>query len=159
MKTLIIYASHAGYTRECAEKIASYLVKEATILDIENMAADFNVEPYAKIIIGSYVHAGRIASKIKRFLKKYQPLISQKKIAFFLSCLSKDNFGKYLRQNIPTPLLNQALSKTHVGAAVYYEKLNPLERFMLKKITGRNQSFSVPENDNIRRFAEEIANL
>src|SRR5665648_937266 len=86
MKTLIIYASTYGYTKECVEKLKELIDGEVIITDIKKDDVPSSDE-FDNIIIGGSIYMGQIHKKLKEYCTANLNLLLNKKIALFL-CLS-----------------------------------------------------------------------
>ncbi len=78
MKTLVVYRTRYGSTREYAEWIAEDLGADVRPMD-QVRAAD--IAPYDTVIVGGYVRMGKIQGA--DFLVKHANELSQKRLFFF----------------------------------------------------------------------------
>jgi menaquinone-dependent protoporphyrinogen IX oxidase len=85
-KILVTYATNAGSTAKVAEAIAAELGKNAAV-EILPLDKVTSLEPYSAIVLGAPMivgwHRGALA-----FLRKNQAVLSQKKLAVFVTCVN-----------------------------------------------------------------------
>lgn len=157
MKTLIIYSTKTGTVEECVTELMDKLKGDITEVKIQRKAPKLDLSPYKQIIIGASIHAGKIQGAIKDFCQNYLDELKEKKLGLFLCCLTPpDEAKKYFKENFPLECVNNAQALGLFGAAVYFEKMNFIERFILKKITKKNKSYSLLNKNNIQEFAKQM---
>lgn len=157
MKTAIIYISRHGTSEKVAQQIAKYFPNEE--VDIINLKKQklHSLSPYHRIILGGSIHMGKVHKKTTAFLEKYHQELLDKQLALFLCCMEK---GQKAQEQFdlafPESLRNNALSKGLLGFEYILEKMSFIERVMLKKITGKDKSFSKIDDEAIRSFVDGI---
>lgn len=158
MKTIIIYTSQHGTTETVANQIANQLnTTETTVLDLKD-AGKSNWKDYDMIILGSSIHAGNNQRAMKSFVKKNMEKLLQKRIGLFLCCMRQDELDMQMQQAYPLMLRNHAFSYRWMGGEYKVEKMNFIEKFLLKKIVGVTASQSHLNEENIKEFIQEIKN-
>jgi len=88
---LIAYTSWTGSTKEIADHIAQSLNKTGMSTTVVSATEAIELHPFDLIIVGTSIHAGRTTASFKRFLSKYESTLSQKQVAFFVSCANMMN--------------------------------------------------------------------
>lgn len=159
MKTLIIYATKYGCTRDCANLLKERLQGDVTISTVSEFSSD--LRQYDSIIIGGSVYMGKIQKSITRFCKKNEQILLQKKIGLFASCYTPIETEGYLKKLFPQSLLGHALCATLVGGRMDYDKMNFAYRKLfqsLNKVEGFRAEFTEPEIHiaEIQRLADAI---
>lgn len=142
MKTLIVYASKHGTT----EKVAS-IIKEkldSTTVQTINLKSNVKIDlsNYETIIIGGSIHAGGIQSEIKKFIKDNTIPLMQKKVALFLCCMNEKEEQEEFNKNYPELLRNHSAYNAIVGGEYVFERMNFIEKFLVRKISGVSSSLS-----------------
>jgi menaquinone-dependent protoporphyrinogen oxidase len=84
-RTLVVHASRDGSTAEIAETIAHELRRAAVDVDLADAAADSDLTPYGTVVLGSAVYMGRWRPEARRFLKKHQRELAERKVWLFSS--------------------------------------------------------------------------
>ena len=157
MSTLIAYATKYGFTKTCAEILAKNLDEKADICDLADGLP--NLLGYDKVIIGGSIYAGKIRKPAMRFCSDNLDILKDKKLGLFICGIADgDDARKQLESAFPKELLAVAVAKESFGGECNYDKMNFMERFILKKITGSNVSQSRIAEDNITRFANQMKN-
>lgn len=90
-KLLVVYGTTEGQTK----KVAEFLANEAQALnfssDVHNVASipvDFDLTPFAKIILAASVHMERHQSEVAQFVQKTLPALKRAQTAFLSVSLS-----------------------------------------------------------------------
>ena len=152
MSTLIAFASKYGFTKTCAEILGKKLEGKVDICDLGSNHPDLT--KYDKVIIGGSIYAGKIRKPVKSFCSDNQNTLKDKKTGFFICGMAKeDDAQKQLESSFPKELLATAAAKGFFGGECNYNKMNFIEKFIMKKITGSDQSQSRIAEENITRFA------
>ena len=157
MKTLIVYATKYGATEQCAQKLESLLGGEVTRVKMGGAVDAVDLSPFDAVVVGGGIYAGKIRKSARQFCEKNLEELKSKKIGLFVSALTPpDQAADIIEQNFPAELVRMAQAKGGFGGAVSYEKMNFFERFVMKRITKRSESYSTISDEAIRRFAESM---
>ena len=89
-RVLICYGTRYGSTGEIAEKIGEILSNRGATVEVVNLKKEKvkDLDTYDLIIVGSGIQIGRWTKEPLKFLKKNRDLLSRKKVALFVSCMS-----------------------------------------------------------------------
>ncbi|HWP79172.1 MAG TPA: flavodoxin domain-containing protein [Candidatus Acidoferrum sp.] len=156
MKTLIAYASKYGFTKTCAVTLAHKLPGKVDLCDLD--AAGPNLAEYDTVIVGGSVYAGQIRKPVKQFCAKNLEPLQKKRLGLFICGLAEGaDAEKELETSFPKELLAAAAAKESFGGACDFGKMNFMEKAILKKITGSNESTSRIDEAHIARFAQRIS--
>ena len=151
MKTLILYATKYGATREIAERIAKE-IGGAVIHDLKqgprHDLADFDC-----VIIGSSLYAGSIRKEAKTFLAQHGGQLQGKTIGLFLSGASKGEAEKCFADNFPADLRQRARGTAFLGGIFDPQKAGGMERFIMKLVTKQAGYTDTIDDEKIRQFA------
>ncbi len=157
MSTLIAYGTKYGFTKKCAEMLAEKLGEKADICDLSSNRPD--LAQYDKVIIGGSIYAGRIRKSAVRFCTENLNTLKSKKIGLFICGMADgENARKQLESSFPKELLSVAVAKESFGGEYDFNKMNFLERFIIRMISGSGKNQSRVMEDNIARFAEQMKN-
>lgn len=158
MKTAIIYASHHGTTAKIAEYISKF--QAAKNPDLINVKKNLNpdLSQYSYIIIGGSIHASNIQSSIKKFCKKYEDDLLKKNLGLFLCCMNEPDFDKQFENAFPEKLRKHAVAHTIAGGEFLFEKMNFIERAIVKKVAKIKNTVSKINYSSIDIFLNDIYN-
>jgi len=89
-RTLICYGTRYGSAGEIAERIGEILASRGATVDVVNLKKDKvkDLESYDLVIVGSGIQMARWTKEPLNFLKKNREILSRKKVALFVSCMS-----------------------------------------------------------------------
>ncbi len=156
MSTLIVYMTKHGATEKNLTFLKSHL-KDQNIETCNLKKAKCNPEKYDNIIIGGSIHAGGIQGKIKKFCQKYEDLLLSKKLGIFITCMEEgEEAREYFSKNFPEKLLKHAHSTALFGGKFDFEKMNFVEKAIVKKITGFDKTISHIDEGKVAEFAKEF---
>jgi len=158
MKTLIAYASKYGCTEDCAKSLSVKLSGDVTILNVKNDPKQIDLKQFDTVIIGGSVYVGRVSKNLRAFCESNLDALLKKNIGVFLCSALAEQFNDTLKNNFPILLLDNAKTTKLFGSEARLEKMNFMDKMMIKAITkGDYSSFKI-SNNNIDDFASEIAN-
>ena len=170
MKILILYATHGGVTRVCAQMLAEQLHvrHDVTLLDIKEKAPA--PSDYEIVVLGSCVRMAKIDKEIKKYIKAHCDVLSNMPTAVFLCCGFTRNFPDYVDTQIPKQL-QCSLGIHCFGGELKPEKLHGFDKlavwFMRNSIKSRElgekhtEVYSLPEilPENIALLADKIRDV
>ena len=156
MKTGIVYATQHGCTEECALKLKAGLSGEVALFNIKKKQK-IQFDAYDTIIIGGSIHAGMVQKSIQKFSKKHLNELSRKRIGLFLCCMEKGEKAEEQFNNaFPQKLRNHAKAKSCFGGAFNFDKMNFIEKAIIKKVANVEESISSVSYESIKKFIKEI---
>ena len=151
MKTLIIYASHHGCTEKCANQIHSAFT-ESTLLPIKRIKT-ISVDDFDIVMIGGSIHAGSLQRSVKKFCENNLNALLSKKVGLFLCSMEQGEKGwQQFDKGFPEALRNHATAKGLFGGAFDFERMNFLEKAVVKKVAGVTESVSNISGKAIQDF-------
>lgn len=157
MKTGIIYISKHGTTEKVAQSIADKLKSDE--LQLFNLRKDKinNLEAFDRIIIGSSIHAGNLNSKTKKFIETNKNTLLSKSLGLFLCCMEKgEKADEQFNNAFSEDLRSHSLSNGLMGGEFNFEKMNFIEKAIIKKISGNTESVSEINYDAIEQFVSNF---
>ena len=157
MKTAIVYATTHGCTETCAQKLATRLSGDTDRFNLKEKP-QISLANYDRVLIGGSIHAGRIQGSVRRFVSGNLPVLMQKRIGLFICCMEKGEKAKQqFDQVFPAELRSHASAKDLFGGGFDFERMNFLQRALIKKIAKVDQSVNNIDEQAINRFAENMA--
>lgn len=156
MKNLIIYASQHGCTESCARKLKEQLPGEVELLSLKS-AGNVRPDDFDTILIGGSIHAGRIQKRIKTFCRDHRETLLSKTVGLFLCCMEEgETARKQFEDAYPEELRTHAKAQGLFGGAFNFERMNFLERKIIKKIAKVEGSVSRISQEAIDSFVAEL---
>lgn len=156
MKTAIFYSSKHGTTAKVAALLAEKLEKEQPrLIDLHAKAAP-PVQEFDRIIIGGSIHIGTIQKSVKRFCEKNLEQLLQIETTLLICCLQKEKEKEQFDRAYPLALREHSMAHGFFGGELLMEKMNFIEKFIVKKVAGKDKSFSALDYAAIDRFVREL---
>lgn len=157
MKTKIIYISKHGTTEKVAREIAKKLKVEEK--DIVNLRKERNpaINGHERIIIGGSIHAGMVQKRIKDFCEKNMDSLLNKEVGLFLSAMDKDRYEEEFNNAFPEILRIHSKANAVTGGEFNFEKMNFLEKAIVKKVGNVQESVSDINYSEIEKFVKEFS--
>ncbi len=159
MSTLIVYASKYGCTERCAKLLSKELNDKVDLINLNNIKViDFS--KYDKVIIGGSIYIGRIQKEVTEFCAKNLDRLKEKRIGLFICGMQEgEMINTELNQNFPSELLKIAEVKSHFGGEFIFNKMNFMEKLIVKKISKLTSDKSNILEDNIYKFAQKMNSI
>ncbi len=157
MKTAIIYTSHHGTTEKVARFLADKSPENVELIPLKKEKRP-NLESYDRIIIGGSIHVGSIQKQLKKFLEANLEQLLQKEIGLFICCMDphKEKQELEFENAYPDALKQAAKSKAVMGGEFCFDRMNFLEKLIIKKVSGVSESVSQINWDAAQRFLNEM---
>lgn len=152
MKTLLVYATKHGSVATVAEKLQRHIDSMVIVNCKDEKTITLN--EFDTIILGASLYAGTIQSEMKKFIASHEAILRTKRIAVFL-CAGEYNY-KTFTANFPAWMMEKAVVHDTLGHAFYFEKMNFLERTMVKAISGKKQTEEHFDEEKIAAFAAKV---
>ncbi|MCL2854748.1 MAG: flavodoxin domain-containing protein [Defluviitaleaceae bacterium] len=151
MKTLILYATKHGATKEIAERLANQM-KDAAICDMKGQIPP--IGDFDCIVIGSSVYASKIRKEAAKFLAENIDVLYTKRVGIFLSGLLESQ--EYWQENFPPRLLADAKAAAFMGGIFNPKKTNFVERIAVKAVAKITTHTSTIGDKKIAEFANKL---
>ena len=141
VKVLVAYATKYGATAGIAERIALVLREAGIETDVLPVHDVLDVSSYGAVVLGSAVYIGKWRGEAAKFLKKNESVLATRPIYLFSSGPTEEGDPVELLKGWCFPAGLQEVAD-RIGAleivvfhgAVFPDKLNFMERWILKKV-------------------------
>lgn len=155
LKSSLVYASKHGCVEKCAQLLAA---KIPDGVQIHNLTTQKNVliADYEIVIIGGSIHVGKIQKEVNDFCHKNKQQLLTKKLGLFLCCANLEHFAAQLKAAYPQELLQHAVAVGHFGYAYYFDKMNFIEKAVIRKIAGSGETIEEIWPEKIKRFVDAL---
>ena len=164
MRTIIFYASKYGTTAAVAKEISEQITldEQVEVFDIKDFNLDFipDFKAVSRFVLGVPMYAGKPIKAMQKFCNSFSFKLESKPLYLFV-CGSETS-PKKQQTEIEAAFserLRQAAKETvFLGGAFHWEKMNFMERFIIKRITGRTGDMEMIRHKAIKKFAKQISN-
>jgi menaquinone-dependent protoporphyrinogen oxidase len=174
VKTLILFSTRDGQTREIASYLASELKEQGIYADVVNLnrTEEITWQDYDRVVIGASIRYGHFHPALDRFVKKHMATLNSLPGAFFSVNLvarkpekRTPQTNSYTRKFLLNSPWQPALCAVFAGA-LRYPRYRWFDRFMIRlimKITGgetdTRKEVVYTDWAQVAGFAREIAQL
>lgn len=154
MKSIIIYSTKYGSVKKAAEMLASKMGSEVDLINVmEEKVPSLN--EYENVIIGGSIYIGKIQKKLSNYINKNLSVLSTRRVGLFIcGGQPEPDRTKQLENVFPSGLYNHAVVKDVFGYEYRIDKLNFLDKLMLKTIAGITESQYNLSEEKIENFAK-----
>jgi len=154
MKTIILYATKHGATREIARRISEQ-IDGAEIHDIKQGSIP-DLTGYDCIIVGSSIYAGMIRKEAKLFISQNAELLRSKKLGLFISGMGKDKEKEVLSNAFSKELTDSAKAASILGGIFDPKKAGFFERLIMKAVAKQSDYTDTIDNKKIGEFVSAL---
>jgi menaquinone-dependent protoporphyrinogen oxidase len=149
--------SRHGSAEKSARLLSEKVNGSITLFDLRKSEPS-QLDGFDTVIIGGSIHFGRVQDKIKRYCLKNEKVLLDKKLGLYLCCMKK---GEVAQQQFidafPTSLRQHAEVKGIFGGEFMFEKMNFLEKMIVRQVANVKESVSEIDLSVINHFAENIS--
>lgn len=174
MKTLILYSTREGQTREIATRLGTELQALGRESDVLNLHGcdDIPWGEYDQVVIGASIHYGHFNRSVNQFIAKYQQQLNKVPSAFFSVNLvarkpekSTPETNAYTRKFLENSPWHPSYCAVFAGA-LRYPRYGWLDKLMIRLImkmtdgeTDTSKEVVYTDWQQVSQFAAEIAKL
>ena len=156
MKTLIIYATNHGATTEAAIHLKTIVGGDVDVMDVKE-SPKVDISPYDTVLVGGSIHAGGIQRRIRKFCEANEAALLRKKLGLFVSCMYEgDKARAQFDQAYPASMREHAVAHGFFGGVLDFEKMNFIERTIVKKVEGVTETVRKVDMAAIEAFAVDV---
>ncbi|MFV0590475.1 MAG: flavodoxin domain-containing protein [Draconibacterium sp.] len=156
MKTLITYCTTHGCTETIAHELKLLLGNDVTLCNLKKEKTP-DLTSFERIIVGGSIHLGQIQKRIKTFCKQHATDLQAKELGLFICCMDEGEDAQiHLKNAYPEELLQHAKATACLGGEFNFEKMNFLEKFIIKKVAKIDHSTSRMDKQMIRKFSDRM---
>ena len=156
MKILIIYASKHGSTEKAVNSLKEKIRHETIVVNLKKESAP-DTGSFDAVIIGGSIHAGQLQSKVKKYCTNNIEKLLKTDLGLFICHMEEgEKATKELADVYPEELLNHTKATGLFGGEFIFEKMNFLEKMIVKKVSGLKESVSKINYETIQQFANRF---
>ena len=151
IRTLVIYSSKYGSTRDAAE-IISLVTGPAKYCTVDEFKPEY--KEFEFIVLGSPIYQEKVEPSLVAFVDKNKEWLKKKPLSIFCTCLDK-NGGLDQVRSLENFIDTNALSLKAVGGRLIINKLDQKDLVLIKKFL---KHVNLPFKDMDFYNLEEIIN-
>lgn len=158
MKSMVIYATKYGCTEKAAKILQSKLEGETLLVNIMKEKVP-PLDSHDTVILGGSIYMGKIQKELTNYITGNLPVLLKKRTGLFL-CAGSPNVeerAKELAAVFPSELYAHSISKEVFGYEFNFEKLNFLDKIIMKAVKGDKGNPSDLSEEKISSFAKAIS--
>ena len=156
MKTLIAYSTTHGCAEKTAYELAGFLGENTKLVNLKKEHVN-NLNQFDRVIIGGSIHAGQIQKRVKDFCAKNLDILKNKELGLFICCMEEGKIAqKQLFNAFPEELIRVSKASAYFGGTFDFQKMNFLQKMIVKKVAKINHSSSKIDHEAIRKFSKKI---
>lgn len=156
MKTLILYKTKYGTAKLCADLIKEKLISEVDVVELTKRTK-IDLDNYDNVIIGGSIYIGMISKHLRKFIIDNLEVLLTKKLALYVCAMREGmELDIEIKNNFPEELISKVNNVYCLGGAFDFEKMNILERFIVKKVANVFESKSFINEDEIDNLVKTI---
>lgn len=160
MKTAIIFKTKHGTTEKVAYMLAKDLSSDGSEVRVIDLAKTRqpHLVSYERIIIGGSIHVGKIQREIRTFCERHTDVLRTKKLGLYICCMETDDKKrqKEFEDAFPENLKKHASAKAIMGGEFLLEKMNFIERLVVRKVAHTRESVHDIDTEAVEKFLKEI---
>lgn len=160
MKTAIIFKTKHGTTEKVAYMLAKDLSSDGSEVRVIDLAKTRqpHLVSYERIIIGGSIHVGKIQREIRTFCERHTDVLRTKKLGLYICCMETDDQKrqKEFEDAFPENLKKHASAKAIMGGEFLLEKMNFIERLVVRKVAHTRESVHDIDIEAVEKFLKEI---
>ena len=148
MKVLIVYSTHGGASKRCAEMLEEKIKNrfEVTLVNVKEKNGAPSPEEYDVAVIGGPVRFGHIDKTLRNYLKNNAEKLNEISSAFFYCCGFPADVEEYIDTQFPKEL-NFSLGVHCFGGELKPEKLKGFDKLVVKMVRSHINSQDFEESD------------
>jgi menaquinone-dependent protoporphyrinogen oxidase len=157
MKTVILYMSKHGSTAKMVEMLKDRLTNsEINTINLKKQKSP-DISNYDEVIIGGSIHVGNIQKRVTKFVENNMNVLIIKKIGLFLCCMYEgEKRVEQFNNSFPEKLRSHSSANGLFGGEFVFEKMNFLEKAIVKKVSGYSSTVSKIDVKAIDEFVEKM---
>lgn len=155
MKTLIVYATKYGATKQIAELLREHLAG-ADLADA-GKGETASLTGYDCVVLGSPLTAGSIRKEVKAFARQHAGELGGKRLGLFVSGLQGETEEAYFQQNFPPELLASVRAKAFLGGVFDPARCGFFARKVIKAVAKLDSYTNTIDPARVEAFARELA--
>jgi len=145
----IVYSSRRGGTEALVSRIQNEVdPQNCDLINLESNPSP-DLSAYSATVVGGPVYASNVHLPVKNFCELHEKELLQKPLALFTCGMNEPEYHKQLEGAFSDTMQSHSTISLALGGEFNFEKLNWIERFLVKRITGTKASVKNYKDHNI----------
>ncbi|TVR47235.1 MAG: flavodoxin [Puniceicoccaceae bacterium] len=155
MRPLIVFQTRHGATEKVAHFLATFL--EGAVLHRLGNGEEPEILDYNPVVVGGSIHAGRIQTSVRSFCTRRHEALLTRRLGLYICCMREGEVAEQeLKESFEEALREHAVAIGTMGGEFDFDKMNFLERFMVRKLAGVSEPISRLDLPAAERFARRL---
>lgn len=155
MKTLVVFDTKHGTTRDIAQKLAMAIGDGTETFELGSGGKP-ELGKFDAVVLGGPVYAGTWSRRAKGFARDNEAALAKKRFAAFSSGTEKKDAASILKASLPPGLSGASVSLAGLGGAMVMARMNAFERFIIKKVAKTTSDTSTVDEGAILELAKSM---
>jgi len=157
MKILIAFATRYGTTQKCAEMLENFLKDKQHDVDVINLKVTKNIsmDNYDAVAVGGSFMMFRMNSYVRKFVQRNLDKLLKMKTGLFM-CGADDKWEEEIKKGFPPQLLDSAAAKEYFGFEMLWDRMGPFFKSTMQKAFKTTEPVLKINEENIKKFAQEL---
>ena len=156
MKTLVAFASRQGCSEKSARLIRRMLGSECDVIDLD-IESDVDLAPYDTVVIGGPIYYGRMRASVRYFCETNLQALLARRIGLYICCMQQGEVAvQELHEAFPAELLAHASASGIFGGDIHMERINFLERFIVRAVVRTEYSITTFSEERVMQFLNRL---
>lgn len=156
MSIIIVFQSKHGCAEKAAWKLQDAIKEDIFIHDLSK-SKKVNLHKADAVILGASIHAGRIQKRMRALMDSKKDQLLSKPLGLYMCCMETgDKAEEQFNNNYPEELRDHATAKGLFGGEFDFEKMNFLEKSIVKKVADVDSSVSKYDEQAVEEFAARM---
>lgn len=157
MKTLIVYASKYGFTKEVVDQIKQSISHSCNVVNIKNENISKQaIESVDNIIIAASMYVGAINKKMQEFIASNETDLMKKNIGIVVMAMQKDDVENEITSNFSKELLNHSTFAEWIGGKFNIEKMSWMDKMIVKKVANCKETTTLFFDEKFKSIVNTI---
>lgn len=158
MQGIIIYATKYGCTEKAVKLLQSKIPGGIKTVNVAREKAP-DLSSFDTVILGGPIYAGKMHGALSAYMRRNREALKGKRLALFVCAGEQDPAlgEKQLAAAFPEELHNRAVAREAFGGELYWDKLDPMTKLILRVVKGIKEGYSRLSEAKIDRLAREVS--
>lgn len=156
MRTLVVFASRQGCSEKSARLIQRLLGSNSDVVDLD-IESEVDLAPYQTVVVGGPIYYGRMRASVRYFCETHLQALLERRIGLYICCMQSGEVAlQELRDAYPPELLAHASATGVFGGDIHMERINFVERFIVRAVVRTEYSVTTFSEERVARFLKQL---